>query len=197
MEPTEVTDEPIDQRVPACRSEVVPEWKGSRRGAVTEGISDISPLGIVPSDFVGDGIRKWEVLEGTTGDFIIVGRITVSTEPSGRGVIEDLCTGEVGLRICQLEYQYSRNKTISRTRQLTNGPVPVGLRSLVAALGLQSKFEVGDIGAMPRQEKAGEMDLGGEKIGMSQLIDMALARSADCMKSTYHRVQVHMGINKV
>lgn len=95
------------------------------------------------------------------------------------------------------EHQHGRIPTASRKRELTDCPIPVRLRSLVVALGLQSKLEVGDVGTMPRQEKTGEMDLSGENARVSQLIDLALAGFADFIGDTYHWVQIHVGVNEV
>ena len=168
MEALEVTDESVNQRVPAFTSEVVPERKRCRSGTITEGISEIGPLGVVPPDLVGDGVGKFEVLrEGTGSNLEIVIRVTPSTDPACRGIIEDRCIGEVGACICELEYQAQPKSTVSRTRQLTQSPVPIRLSSRITAFSPQSELEIGNIGAMPRQEEASEMDLSEEKIRMS------------------------------
>ena len=107
LEPVEVTNVSADQRLLAGRGEVVPESIWSGRGAVTEGIRVAVPFGVVPSDLVGDRVDDLEVVcKGTGGDLVIVSRVTPSTEPAGRGVVEDRCVGEVGAGICQVEYQH-------------------------------------------------------------------------------------------
>lgn len=50
---------------------------------------------------------------------------------------------------------------------------------------------------MPRQEEASEMHLGGENVRVSQLIGVALAETANLIRETYHRVEVHVCVNKI
>ena len=143
VEPLEVPNESINQCVPAFLSEVVPESKWRRRGAVTEGIRVGAPIGVIPSDLVGDGVSKFEVLrKGTGSDFIIVSWVTPTAKSSCRGIVEDRCIGEVGACICEVEYQHDCSPTVPRTRQLTQSPVPVRVSSLIAAFGLQCKLEI-------------------------------------------------------
>ena len=97
MESPEITDKPVNQRSPAFVGEVVPERKGSRRSAITEGISGIGPVGVIPSDLVGGRVGNFEVIrKGTGSDLEIVIRVTPSTKSSCRRIIEDRCVGEVG-----------------------------------------------------------------------------------------------------
>jgi hypothetical protein len=139
MESHKVTDEPVNQQVDTVLSEVVPEIKRSRRSTVTEGISDKGPLGEVPSEVVGDGVGKWEVLgKGTSRDLEIVIGVTPSTHSARRGIVPDRGIDEVGACV--------------------DGPVPVRLSTLVVALGPQRTLKFGDISAMPRQKETSEMN---------------------------------------
>ena len=78
---------------------------------------------------------------------------------------------------------------------LTDSPVPVRMSSLEAALGPQRELEIGDIGAVPRQEETSEMDLGESP---NEPIDRGdLTGSTNFIRNTYHRVQIHMGVDEV
>jgi len=90
VERIKVTDETIDQQINTLLSEVVPERKGSTRGAVTEGIRVTALRGVVPPESVGNGVGTFKVFrEGTGADLIIVVRVTPSTESrSGRRIEE-------------------------------------------------------------------------------------------------------------
>jgi len=109
VEAPEVTTESVDQRVPDLFGEVVPERKRSRGSAVTEGISDISVIGVVPSDSVGNRVGKVEVLgESTSGDLEIIIRVTPSTHSARGGRVEDRGIGELRARVCrQKRYQHN------------------------------------------------------------------------------------------
>ena len=108
METFEVTDVPIDQRLLAFRSDVVPKVVRSRRGAITEGISAEAPHGIIPPNPVGDGIGDFEVVgKGAGSDLIVVRWVTPSTESACGGIIKDRCSGEVGACVCEVECEYS------------------------------------------------------------------------------------------
>jgi len=81
VESLKVTDESVDQIIPLLRGEVVPEWKGSSRSTITEGISDIGVIGVVPADFVGNRVCKIEAIGESTGvDLEIIIGVTPSTE---------------------------------------------------------------------------------------------------------------------
>jgi len=104
VETDEVTNESVDQIIPLLLGEVVPERKGSSRGAITEGISDIGVIGVVPSDFVGNGVGKLEVLgKGTGGDLEIIVGVAPSTESNCGRIIEDRGVGELRAGICEVE----------------------------------------------------------------------------------------------
>ena len=104
LEPPEVADVPIDQQIPAGRSEVGPESIRSTRSAVTKGIRVGAYCGVVPSDLVGDGVSDLEVVrKGTGGDLVIVSWVTPSTEPARRGRVEDRCIRIVGAGIWEVE----------------------------------------------------------------------------------------------
>ena len=109
VEALEVTNISIDQGSPTLLGEVVPEGKRSRRGAVTERIRVGAPIGVIPSEPVGDGVDKIEVFrEGTGSDLIIVIRVSPSTEV----FVEDRRIGEAGACICEMEYQHGRKPTV-------------------------------------------------------------------------------------
>ena len=97
MEAYEIAIESVNQSIAGLIGEVVPERKGSRSSAITEGISEIRPLGVVPPDGMGDGVGKLRfICEGTGRNLEIVVGVTPSTQPTGRGVAEDGGILEVG-----------------------------------------------------------------------------------------------------
>ena len=97
MESNEITGESVDKRVHSVFGEVVPERKGGRGSAITEGISGGGGGSVIPPDVVGNGISDLEVFrKGTGRDLVIVVGVTESTHSSRRGRIEDLGGGEIG-----------------------------------------------------------------------------------------------------
>ena len=103
LETLVVTNVSADQRLLTSWSEVVPDGTRSGRGAIAEGIRVAARSGEVPSDLVRDRVGDREVFcKGTGGDLVIVSRVTPSTEPAGRGIVEDCCVGEVGASICKV-----------------------------------------------------------------------------------------------
>lgn len=74
------------------------------------------------------------------------------------------------------------------------------MSSLIAAFGPQRVLKIVDVGTVPREEEAGEMDLSGKMDQrMSPQIDARprFARPTDLIRNTHQRIQIHMGINKV
>ena len=104
LETLVVTNVSADHRLLTGRSKIVPDSTRSGRGAIAEGIRIAARSGEVPSDLVRDGVGDREVFcEGTGGDLVIVSWVTPSTEPAGRGIVEDCCILEVGAGICEVE----------------------------------------------------------------------------------------------
>ena len=97
LESLEVTDVPLDHRIPNSRSEVGPEFLRRAGSTVAEGIDYIESRGVVPSEPVGDRVGELELLrsKGASGDLIVVIWVTPSTEPARRVIVEDGRVGEV------------------------------------------------------------------------------------------------------
>ena len=83
LEPSKVTDESLDHRLPSGWSEALPQ--NSRGGG-----SGATGFGVVPYDRVRDGIHDFEVFhKGPSSDMVAVSRVTPSTEPARLGIAED------------------------------------------------------------------------------------------------------------
>ena len=160
MEPLEVTDIPLHQRLLTRRSEVLPQiiWRG--RSAITEWVIVGDSYGVVPSDPVWNGVDHFEVICKSAGsDLIIVGWVAPPTEPHRR-VVEDGDVDEVGASICEMGQNIRMSVSQeSQAEPRTQRPIPVRLSSLIVTFGPQRGLEIVEAGTVPRQEMASVMDL--------------------------------------
>jgi len=141
LEPLKITDIPLDQRLPSCGSDVLPQGVCSGRSVVFEGIGIVESCGVVPSNPVGDGVDDFEVLgKGPSGDLVIVSRVAPPTEPALWGIVEDCCVGKVGARIYRgggggIECQRGQNTDgVSQTDLMSNPNMAEPLDSRIRSL---------------------------------------------------------------
>jgi len=61
---------------------------------------------------VGDGVDDFEVVrKGAGSNLVVVGRVTPSTEPTRRGIVEDGRVSKIGAGIYyEVKYQYYRDR---------------------------------------------------------------------------------------
>ena len=91
---------PLDQRLHTGRSEVGPKRIWSGGSTVAKDITAKAPRGVIPSDFVGDGVNGHEVVrKGASGDLVIVSWVTPSAESTLRRIVEDGRVEKVGAGI--------------------------------------------------------------------------------------------------